>query len=273
MFEDVEDESARAFLRSSQSRQLSYYSCAAGVDAALLCLEKLNTARVWIVGVGGVGCHVADHLARIGVSRFVLIDFDVVEVSNLNRQVLYTAGNVGQSKVEAAAARLKEIRGEALEIACHDRFEPSLLSYHGDGPAMIFVSADNMPFELRRLIVTTAFRLGIPYAFLGYVGESAAIAPIVLDRSGGCGSCATVGGNPERWLWPLASHKALDMPPSSYAINAIVAATAVDLWTRHLLGGSGGASDVKVSMRDLSVRTSTSERDPTCPVCAGHNEK
>lgn len=268
MFEAVDDATARAFLQSPQSRQLSYYACVGSVESALLCLRRLEEARVWIVGVGGIGCHIADHLVRIGVRKFVLIDFDVVEESNLNRQVLYRTDDVGRFKVEAAASRLRDIRSEPLDILCYRTFKSDLLlASHADRPAMIFVSADAMPFELRRQVIPAAFHLGVPYAFLGYVGENAAIAPMVLDRSGGCGSCATAGGKPEEWLWPLARHKALDIPPSSYATNAIVAAAAVDLWTRHLIDGLGGAFDVKVSMRDYSVQKNAAERDPTCPVC------
>lgn len=274
MFENVTDTSVQAFLQSPQSRQLSYFACVRGVDSALLCLRRLEEACVWIVGVGGIGCHIADHLVRIGVRNFILTDFDTIEESNLNRQILYRAGDVGRAKVEVAALRLRQIRCEPLNISCYNKLDLDLLlGANPCLPNMIFVSADATPFELRRKIVSAAFGLSIPYAFLGYTGENAAIAPIVLDRSGGCGSCATVGGKPEAWLWPLARHKALDMPPSSYAINAMVSAMAVDLWTRHLIGGPGGALNVKVSMRDLSVQTSIAERDPTCPVCAGDHEE
>ena len=70
--------------------------------------EKLDQAHVAVAGLGGLGSHIAFALARIGVGRLHLIDFDVVELSNLNRQQ-YTAGQIGMYKTEALREELREI--------------------------------------------------------------------------------------------------------------------------------------------------------------------
>jgi molybdopterin/thiamine biosynthesis adenylyltransferase/rhodanese-related sulfurtransferase len=71
--------------------------------------EKLKVARVLVVGAGGLGSPVALYLAAAGVGRLGIVDFDVVDESNLQRQVLYGQGDVGDSKVEVARRRLLEL--------------------------------------------------------------------------------------------------------------------------------------------------------------------
>ena len=71
--------------------------------------ERLKAARVLIVGAGGLGSPVALYLAAAGVGTLGLVDFDTVDVTNLQRQVLYGTGDVGRPKLEVAAARLKDL--------------------------------------------------------------------------------------------------------------------------------------------------------------------
>jgi len=70
---------------------------------------RLKQAKVTVLGLGGLGSHVAMSLAAIGVGDLLLVDHDDVELMNLNRQLLYTDLHVGHSKVEAAAVRLAEV--------------------------------------------------------------------------------------------------------------------------------------------------------------------
>lgn len=72
-------------------------------------VEKLHTAHVILFGVGGVGGYVAEALARAGVGRLTLVDDDTVAESNLNRQIIALTDTLGQSKVQAAAARIRQI--------------------------------------------------------------------------------------------------------------------------------------------------------------------
>jgi tRNA A37 threonylcarbamoyladenosine dehydratase len=72
-------------------------------------LSKLQKARVAVFGIGGVGGYAVEALARAGVGALDLVDNDVVEISNLNRQIIALYSTIGQTKVEVAAARLKDI--------------------------------------------------------------------------------------------------------------------------------------------------------------------
>lgn len=78
-------------------------------------LDKLHNSKVLVAGAGGLGCVVLDILARTGVGRLVIVDKGIVDEPDLNRQVLYTLEDLGKPKVEAAKARLLEIRDMEIE--------------------------------------------------------------------------------------------------------------------------------------------------------------
>lgn len=71
--------------------------------------EKLNAAKVLVIGAGGLGCPVLQYLAAGGIGTLGIIDFDVVEISNLQRQVLFGASSLGKNKAVAAKARLEDL--------------------------------------------------------------------------------------------------------------------------------------------------------------------
>ncbi|WP_407416202.1 ThiF family adenylyltransferase [Methanobrevibacter sp.] len=76
-------------------------------------INKLNDAKVAIFGIGGVGSFVCEGLARSGVGNFILIDFDKVDESNINRQIIATTKTVGQYKVDLMKERILDINPDA----------------------------------------------------------------------------------------------------------------------------------------------------------------
>lgn len=76
-------------------------------------MNKLQHAKVMIIGVGAVGGYCVEALARAGVGNFVVVDFDVFEESNVNRQILAITETIGQKKVETAKARILSINPQA----------------------------------------------------------------------------------------------------------------------------------------------------------------
>ncbi|WP_281773771.1 molybdopterin-synthase adenylyltransferase MoeB [Haemophilus parahaemolyticus] len=71
--------------------------------------EKLKESRVLIVGAGGLGCAASQYLASAGVGKIILVDFDTISLSNLQRQILYTDADMGKPKAEVAKVRLQSI--------------------------------------------------------------------------------------------------------------------------------------------------------------------
>jgi len=84
--------------------------------------QRLFAARVLVIGAGGLGCPVSLYLAAAGVGRIGLVDFDVVEASNLQRQVLYTTTDLGRPKVEVAAERLGALNPDLEVVRFQERF-------------------------------------------------------------------------------------------------------------------------------------------------------
>ena len=72
-------------------------------------LKKINNTCVLIVGIGGVGGYAMESLVRSGIENIILIDYDTVDITNLNRQIISTSNNIGTSKVEVAKERILSI--------------------------------------------------------------------------------------------------------------------------------------------------------------------
>ena len=84
-------------------------------------IEKLSNATVMIFGLGGVGSYVIEGLVRTGIKNFVLIDNDIVSVSNINRQIIATSSNIGELKTVAAKKRILDINPNSNVIS-YDKF-------------------------------------------------------------------------------------------------------------------------------------------------------
>lgn len=163
--------------------------------------RALLRARAVIVGCGALGCASADLLARAGVGRLTLIDRDVVELTNLQRQTLFTEADAaaGAPKAEAAARRLRAVNSE-IEIkaviadATHRNIErlaglDATGNASGDsaGPVVLVDGTDN--FQTRYLLNDVAVKHGVPYIYGGAVGTGGLVMPVLPARAGGAGPC------------------------------------------------------------------------------------
>lgn len=91
--------------------------------------KLVKNSRVVIIGVGGLGCEIAKNLAMLGVGRLDLIDLDIIEHSNLNRQILFAGANIGEPKAIVAARKLKEINPNIIVKGYYtslERLNPAL---------------------------------------------------------------------------------------------------------------------------------------------------
>lgn len=99
-------------------------------------LNRLQRATVMVVGCGAVGSFAIESLARAGVGRLVLVDFDIIKESNLNRQIFALNSTIGMSKVEVARARIHDIspaiQVEVLSVLVNSDTIEEVLSYHPD---------------------------------------------------------------------------------------------------------------------------------------------
>ena len=83
--------------------------------------EYLKTKYIAVIGLGGVGGFALEGLVRLGVSKFLISDFDTISISNINRQIIALNSTIGIKKTEAFEARLKDINPE-IELEIYDGF-------------------------------------------------------------------------------------------------------------------------------------------------------
>lgn len=123
-------------------------------------IEKLNNAKVAIFGIGGVGSFVVEGLARAGVGKFVLVDNDKVDLTNLNRQIIATHKTIGRNKVEVAKERILEINPNAEVEIYQEFFMPDCKGILDETVDYIVDSVDTVTAKIE--LVVRAQKLNIP---------------------------------------------------------------------------------------------------------------
>jgi adenylyltransferase/sulfurtransferase len=148
--------------------------------------EKLSRAKVLCIGAGGLGTPVLLYLAAAGVGTIGIVDADLVEISNLQRQVLFQQNETGRLKVEVARERIQALN-PSVKIEIHPTMlDPGnalaiLASYH-----VVVDGTDN--FKAKFLINDAAFKLGLPLIHASVLGFEAQLASFP-GRGGPCYRC------------------------------------------------------------------------------------
>ena len=149
--------------------------------------EKLATTRVLIVGCGALGTYAAEQLVRTGVGELILIDPDTVELSNLQRQTLFTTtdAEAGRAKVDAAKEALLAINPEVQITARQESFDQVLFD-NFEALDLVLDCTDN--FLARELINDFCLYHDLPFIFASAAGTSGQVMAL-NPRSGPCLSC------------------------------------------------------------------------------------
>lgn len=140
--------------------------------------EALRRKRVLVVGCGGLGGHLIEMLARIGIGALRVVDGDVFEPSNLNRQLLSEVPTLGLSKAKAAAARINRVNPEVEVEAVTENMTEVNVHELLQGCDAVLDGLDNI--ESRRVLASACTRSGIPYiygAVNGWVAQAAISMP------------------------------------------------------------------------------------------------
>lgn len=142
--------------------------------------EKLAGAHVAVIGAGGLGSPALLYLAGAGVGRISLIDDDVVDLSNLHRQVIHTTGRIGQSKVDSAAESVRALNPDVEIIPVNTRLTWSNAMDIFAGVDVILDGADN--FDTRHIASHAAARLGIPHVWASILGYESQLSVFWAGR-------------------------------------------------------------------------------------------
>lgn len=147
-------------------------------------MEKLSEKKVLIIGLGGIGCEVITHLVGVGIKQFVILDFDNVECTNLNRQYLYDDCDISKSKVEIVAKKIKLknplaiVKSYNMFITNHVEIENIIKKEHID----IVVCAADTPFlDIRISILEACISCNVPCTFGGVSILSGQYGPTFLN--------------------------------------------------------------------------------------------
>ena len=227
-----------------------------GMDGQL----KLKAASVLCIGAGGLGSPVAMYLAAAGVGRLGIVDFDVVDYSNLQRQVIHGTPDVGRPKLDSARDALNAINPE-VHIETH---EVALSSANAldvlRGYDVIVDGTDNFP--TRYLVNDACVLLGIPNAY-GSIFRFEGQASVFGAQDGPCYRCLYPEPPPPGLVPSCAEGGVLGILPG--VVGTIQATEAVKLIMgvgEPLVGRFLVYDALRMRFRELKLR-----KDPDCPVC------
>ncbi|CAA9514469.1 MAG: Molybdopterin-synthase adenylyltransferase [uncultured Solirubrobacteraceae bacterium] len=262
--------------RSRYDRQLVYFDDLIGVGApAVEAQRRLLSATVTIVGVGALGSWTAAGLACAGVGRLVLIDDDTVELSNLNRQLLYRRCDVGRPKVDAAADALAAFNPGIEIVRMHRRIDGADdVARVAAGSDLVVGTADHPPHEIARWLNRGCVAAGVPHVTASQFAPMVKVGPLFRPGVTGCLACAERSARDRypdydalvayRQGRPIAG---ATLGPPSALIGAIISMDAVHLITGAATPSTQGRS-LMFDVRDLSMRVEDVAQDDGCEVCS-----
>jgi molybdopterin/thiamine biosynthesis adenylyltransferase len=217
--------------------------------------RRLSESHVAVLGLGGVGCPAALYLTAAGIGSLILVDRDVVEISNLNRQILFCESDLGCLKAEAAGRRLLSLNpGMKVKTVTDDLKE-------SDMPALLegcqFV-LDCFDRNADRLAVNrVCMSLGIP-ASHGFAQDFSGEVFNVIPGESACLACALDENFPEPDITPV-------MGVTTGLVGTAMAATAILNLTQ--LGDPAAGERTIYDLAFSTVLKIPVERNPCCSVC------
>ena len=222
--------------------------------------QKLRRARVLIVGAGGLGSPAALYLAAAGVGTLGIVDFDRVELSNLQRQILHGTSSVGGSKLDSAQTRLADINPHVAIEKHETRLTSANALAMIRGSDVVVDGTDNFP--TRYLVNDACVLLGVPYVY-GSIFRFEGQASIFATNDGPCYRCVYPQPPPPGLVPNCAEGGVLGVLPG--IVGTIQATEAIKqiLGKGETLAGRLLLFDaLRMKFRELKLK-----RNPECPAC------
>jgi adenylyltransferase/sulfurtransferase len=222
--------------------------------------QRLKAARVLCVGAGGLGSPASLYLAAAGVGTLGLVDFDVVDASNLQRQILYSTADVGRPKLAAAAERLTSLNPGVRVVSHETRLSSANALEIFQDYDVIVDGADNFP--TRYLVNDACVLLGKPNAY-GSIFRFDGQASVFATKDGPCYRCLYPEPPPPGLVPSCAEGGVLGVLPG---IVGTIQATEVI----KIIIGAGTTLAGRLLLFDaltMEFRTLQLQRDPACPIC------
>lgn len=229
-------------------------------EVALEGQKKLKAARVLCIGAGGLGSPLALYLAAAGVGRMGIVDFDVVDFTNLQRQIIHSTANVGRSKLDSAKERIAEIN-PYVEVVTHEvaLTSENALELFADYD-IIADGTDNFP--TRYLVNDACVLLGKPNVY-GSIFRFEGQATVFYAKEGPCYRCLYPEPPPPGLVPSCAEGGVLGVLPGVIGVIQAIETVKLILGKGDPLIGRLLLFDaLKMKFRELKLR-----KNPDCPIC------
>jgi adenylyltransferase/sulfurtransferase len=221
--------------------------------------QKICDARILVIGTGGLGSPALLYLAAAGVGTVGMADGDVVDLSNLQRQIIHSTSDLGRLKVDSAAKKLKRLNPHVQLITHPFKVTPENIEQIIGGYDFVVEATDN--FETKFLVNDACVLAGTPFSHAGVLRMAGQAMTVLPDRSA-CLRCL------------------FDQPPPASAPGAaqvgILGAVAGTLGTvqasealKYLVGAGALLQNrmLKLDARTMRFTTLSVQRNPTCKLC------
>ncbi len=222
--------------------------------------KRLKSASILLVGAGGLGSPAALYLAAAGVGRLGVVDDDVVELSNLQRQVLHDTPSVGRSKTESAHRRIARINPDVQVEEYPVRLDSDNALSILRGWDVVVDGSDNFP--TRYLVNDACVLLGIPFVY-GAIFRFEGQASVFAHQGGPCYRCLFRDPPPPDMVPSCAEAGVLGVLPG--LVGTVQATEAIKLVLGvgdPLIGRLLLVDTLQMEFREVELR-----RDPDCAVC------
>lgn len=262
--------------RGRYDRQLRYFAdlAPAGLTAPD-CQRRLRESSVVVLGVGGLGSWAAISLACCGVGELTLVDGDTVELSNLNRQVLYREDDIGRPKATVAAAAIERFNpGIRVRPVVRTLATPAEIASAVRGSSLVVDAADRPAHDIERWVNAACFEHGVPYVTMSHFPPFARVGPLYVPGETGCFNCQERAYRRSYELYDHLVDQRRGSPSPAATLGPVCAFVGgqVALDVVHQLTGlcePASKGSVRVfDTRTLSVTSEPVPRDPLCEVCA-----
>lgn len=251
------------------SRQFVFFSMFA---PPLQVQQKLKDARVFLLGLGGIGSYLLYALAGCGVGSLCCMDGDSIELSNLNRQILYNEAHIGIKKTKAAAETIQKFNSSVqVEFISEMAKNKSQIKKYILGSDLVILSGDS-PLGIDVLVNQACLETKIPYTIVGYKEYFGSVGPLVLPGITSCLECdqkaryEPIRHNP---TFVQYANKNFN-PPSTAPVNGILANIQVLETLRFLSGFAKPATLDRQFLMNFKTWKSewlSYQRNPRCKAC------
>lgn len=262
------------------SRNLGFFETYASLSRGKHAMQEMvRDCKVTLLGLGGLGSHLSLDLLGLGVQDLRIVDFDKVELSNLNRQILYSEAEIGESKVDLAVRRLSayypaaRIEGVQRKLGSTEDFHDVIA-----GRDFTICVIDRPKLHAQRWANQASVRAGVPY-LVGGVETQRALTFLVIPGVTGCAECWRLAAASDEQTRALRTqmeqrHGEISVGPDLAAFGPLVTTVTAMLVTEFVRYVTGIATPVsagrlmEIRFGDFVLREAERwSRLPDCPVC------